>query len=107
VRKSSAKKATATAGDSINFEETFNPTPINLHPTGAPVDMVKRTLSKKAEKAGDSINFEETFNPTPINLHPTGAPVDTVRKSTSKTEAKFVDSNGDGSKSSSNLRKSA
>ena len=45
--------------DTINFEETFNPTPENK----------KRQLKKV-----NTVNFVETFNPTPVKLHPTQKP---------------------------------
>ena len=58
--------------DTINFEETFNPTPEDVSPTvlGTP----KRGSSKRSlrkTKTVDTINFEETFNPTPEGVSPT------------------------------------
>ena len=64
--KKSSKKSSKV--DTINFEETFNPTPSKLHPTQKP------NHERKLKKSADTINFEETFNPTPVKLHPTQKP---------------------------------
>ena len=89
---SSSSKKSKKSVDTINFEETFNPTPVRLHPTTFPTaspveeetthtkggtkDKQKGNDIHKAnhDSSVDSINFEETFNPTPVRLHPTTFP---------------------------------
>jgi len=56
--------------DTINFDETFNPTPVKLHPTKRPVND-RRTLKNVKPEDGGENEFapgKETYNPTPENL---------------------------------------
>jgi hypothetical protein len=89
---SSSSKKSKKSVDTINFEETFNPTPVRLHPTtfptASPVEEESthtkggnkdKNKGDKIHKSNhdssvDSIDFEETFNPTPVRLHPTTFP---------------------------------
>jgi hypothetical protein len=89
---SSSSKNSKKSVDTINFEETFNPTPVRLHPTTFPTasPVEEATTHTKGgtkdkqkgdnihktnhDSSVDSINFEETFNPTPVRLHPTTFP---------------------------------
>ena len=72
LHASGSKKSSKT--DTINFEETFNPTPVKLNPTQRPNH--ERRKLKKPEDGGEKLfdDGKETYNPTPGNLHPTGKP---------------------------------
>ena len=54
-----------------NYDETFNPTPGNLHPTKKPSQERRERMMKSSTYGKD---FTETFNPTPEDKHPTKKP---------------------------------
>ena len=85
-KSSSSKKDTAT----IDFTETYNPTPVKLHPTSKPVHEQRQMKSSKKDTA--TIDFTESFNPTPVKLHPTSKPVHEQRQmKSSKKDTATVD----------------
>jgi hypothetical protein len=86
------KKSSKKNVDTINFEETFNPTPVKLHPTQRPNH--ERKLKKiKPEDGGEDLfdTGKETYNPTPENLHPTSKPKRSLKKSSKVDGKDFVE----------------